>query len=273
MLVSAAVRDYLMEDPLEARRLEDKTDAAETERQLALVGLREGMRALDAGAGTGAVARIMARLVGARGAAVAVDRSADRLAFGAEVARREGIENLSFVQGALEQLEQADLGQFDLVWCRFVIEYVACPEHLIRSLIARTRVGGTLVVADIDNALLTHYPLSAELQEGLEKLGPALAGDIDLFVGRKLFHFFRKQPGLGEPKIHILPYNVVAGAIPEAALGNWRQKFAVTRARLLPAFGGEAAFDRFVELFLQQLRSPDTFAYTNLIIAQATRTA
>src|SRR5262245_27622481 len=114
-----------MEDPREAVRLEDKTDPVETDRQLSLVGLGEGMRALDAGAGTGAVARRMARLVGPRGEVVAVDRSSDRLAYGAEVARREDLRNLSFVKSPLEELGAANIGEFDLVWSRFVIEYVA----------------------------------------------------------------------------------------------------------------------------------------------------
>ena len=50
---------YLMENPAEASRLEAKTDPAVTERLLSWAGVAAGMRALDAGAGTGAVARVM----------------------------------------------------------------------------------------------------------------------------------------------------------------------------------------------------------------------
>ena len=52
-------RQYLMESPEEADRLEAKTDAALSERLLRQAGLTTGMRVLDAGAGTGAVARVM----------------------------------------------------------------------------------------------------------------------------------------------------------------------------------------------------------------------
>ena len=50
---------YAMENPQEAERLESKTDARLALEQLALVGLAEGMTVLDAGSGTGAVARAL----------------------------------------------------------------------------------------------------------------------------------------------------------------------------------------------------------------------
>ena len=86
--------DYLMESPDEAARLEAKTKTEDSRQQLQLVGLSEGMRALDAGAGTGAVARIMADIVGASGSAVAFDQSESRLEAGRGLAA--GIQNLEF---------------------------------------------------------------------------------------------------------------------------------------------------------------------------------
>ena len=55
---------YLMEHSGEGDRLERKTDAAASRHQLLRAGLKESMTALDAGAGTGAVGRVMADIVG-----------------------------------------------------------------------------------------------------------------------------------------------------------------------------------------------------------------
>jgi hypothetical protein len=79
------------------------------------------------------------------------------------------------------------------------------------------------------------------------------------------------QPDLTSIRVHVLPYNVVAGTITERALANWKQKLAVVRARVSHDFGGDAAFDRFAKLFIEQLLHPDTFAYANLVLVEAVR--
>src|SRR5215475_583270 len=96
-------RDYLMESTHEAARLEAKTEPQRLRSRLELVGLRPGMRALDAGAGTGAVARVMAEMVGRRGRVMALDFSPERGEQGAIIARGEQIENLRFVVGDLKR--------------------------------------------------------------------------------------------------------------------------------------------------------------------------
>src|SRR5437870_889981 len=129
---------YLMENPAEADRLEAKTDASTTERLLALVGLPEGVRALDAGAGTGAVARVMSRMVGPSGVVVALDQSTERLKHGRRLARDAGVENLTFMRADLSE-DPLPLDHFDFVWCRFVFEYLQDPDRVLANLVRSTR--------------------------------------------------------------------------------------------------------------------------------------
>src|SRR5215467_6141215 len=98
-----AAAAYLMESSGEGERLEAKTDPERVRKRLELVGLAPGMRALDAGAGTGAVARVMAQMVGRRGRVMALDFSPERGEQGAIIARGEQIENLRFVVGDLKR--------------------------------------------------------------------------------------------------------------------------------------------------------------------------
>jgi ubiquinone/menaquinone biosynthesis C-methylase UbiE len=94
---------------------------------LAIVAPARGDRVLDVGAGTGAVARVAARAVGAEGRVVAVDPSADML----EAARRGGIELT--VVGMLPHLPFL-AASFDLVLSAFVLTHVDDAVASVREM-------------------------------------------------------------------------------------------------------------------------------------------
>jgi SAM-dependent methyltransferase len=259
---------YLMENPNEPERLEAKTDPVEVDRRLRLVGLERGMRALDAGAGTGAIARVMADRVGPDGRVVALDFSAERTTWGANKARQEGKRNLHFVRGDLYAPPLAD--SFDFVWCEFVVEYLADPDRALRSLIQLVAPGGKLVVGDLDGNGFFHHPLPDDLAEALAKLEKGLAGVFDPFAGRKLFHRLR-QAGLSDLRVHALPYNLYAGTAPEGAMANWALKLQTIRPRGERVLGGAAAYQEFSDAFLALLRDPDVLDYSVLFLVEWTR--
>ena len=259
--------DYLMESPDEAARLEAKTKTEDSRQQLQLVGLSEGMRALDAGAGTGAVARIMADIVGASGSAVAFDQSESRLEAGRGLAA--GIQNLEFRQGDL-----SDTGlpseSFDLVWSRFVFEYLADPDKVLAELIRVTKVGGKVVLADLDGNGVFHYPLPDHIRSGLDRLLPSLEGHFDPHAGRKLYSRLH-EAGLRDLRVHALPYHLYASSISEPDLENWNEKFRVIRPYALKGFESEEAYDDFVGAFMDMLQDPSVMSYSVLLIAEGVR--
>lgn len=258
---------YLMESQLEAERLEAKTDEEESLRHLALVGVREGMHVLDAGAGTGAVARTIARIVGPTGSVVALELSPERVAAGERAA--QGLERLRFVIGDVYDPPLAP-DQFDLVWCRFLFEYLEDPLAALRELVARTRPGGKVVLGDLDGNGLFHFPLPPHLEAGLATLQRAIAGRFDPFVGRKLFHYARRA-GLERLKVHLLPYHLYAGTAPAAHVENWATKFRILAPVGVRAFGGQAAYVEFCRQFLALLEDPDAFTYSVLVFVEGTR--
>ncbi|MBW1904611.1 MAG: methyltransferase domain-containing protein [Deltaproteobacteria bacterium] len=258
--------EYLMESGDEATRLENKTVEAQTVQHMELVGLREGMTVLDAGAGTGAVARTMARLVGATGSVVALDQSEERLRHGRALAK--GIENLSFVQGDLKNVALPS-NQFDMVWSRFVFEYLKQPELVLKQLGELAKPNGRVVVGDLDGNGLFHFPISAQMSQQLEALQSVLEGVFDPLVGRKLYTLFRRS-GFTDIRTHVLPYHVYAGEANREGLENWEQKFATIRTVAMGAFPSERAYDHFVQEFMGMLRDPDVFTYSILIIVEGT---
>jgi ubiquinone/menaquinone biosynthesis C-methylase UbiE len=260
---------YLMESAAEAARLEGKTDDAISHQQLTLTGLGSGMRALDAGCGTGAVARVMAKIVGPEGSVVAADASAERVEAGRALAAQSQIDNLEFVQADL-RAAPVIRESFDYVWSRFLFEYLADPDVVLRQLIEATVVGGKVVVGDLDNNSLIHYPMSESAAAGLARMIDALKGQFDPLAGRKLYHRFQQQ-GLANIRAHVLPYHVYAGPAPAADMANWTAKFVTLRAVGARAFDSGPAYERWVEEFIDHLRDPAVFTYSTLIIVEGTR--
>ncbi len=124
--------------------------------------LGPGVRVLDVGAGTGALARHVAE-TGAD--VVALEGSLPRAR--ATAARCEGLANVEVVCGSVAAFDDAD--GFDVVLCVGVLEYAG--EGLLATLRALTRPEGVVVVA-IENQLGLKYLLGY----GEDHLGQPWAG-------------------------------------------------------------------------------------------------
>jgi SAM-dependent methyltransferase len=105
-----------------------------------------GHRLLDAGAGTGDVARMLAARVGGSGEVVALDFSETFLA--AARARHDG-SPVTYVAGDVSALDLPDDG-FDGVWCERVLQHVTDPDRAIGEMVRVTRPGGRVCLIDTD---------------------------------------------------------------------------------------------------------------------------
>jgi ubiquinone/menaquinone biosynthesis C-methylase UbiE len=259
---------YAMENPLEAERLESKTDAAAALEQLERVGLAAGMTVLDAGSGTGAVARAIAARVGPAGRVVALDGSPERSATGAALATRAG-SRVAFVAGEVTSPPLRE-GTFDLVWSRFLFGYLADPDRALARLAALARPGGKVVVGEVDGHGLFHWPLPPRVADGLPRFEAALRGVFDPYAGRKLYHRFRRAR-LDAVKVHVLPYHVLADELTEAQRFNWELKLRTLRPLGARALGGEEQYDAFAREYLAMLADPDTLTYSVLHLVEGIR--
>lgn len=259
---------YLMESALEARRLEAKTDATLVRDRLRMVGVKRGMRLLDAGAGSGAVSRVMCDMVGDTGRVFALDRSAERAAVADHLALEASIGNLHVVTGDVYD-SPLRRGSFDLVWAEFLVEYLDDPQRAVVAMSSLVAPGGKLVVGELDGHGLFHYPLPDDVAAGLNVLSAALQGAFDPFAGRKVYHWLY-QAGLKDIRVHMLPYHFYPGTAPHDAVAQWRTKFTILAPRVAVRFGGQLAYEKWIERFLAMLADPAVFTYSVLFLVEGT---
>ncbi|GLV53912.1 methyltransferase [Dictyobacter sp. S3.2.2.5] len=155
------------------------TDPA-TVRYLEALGVKEGWRCAEVGAGAGSIARWLCEHVGASGRVVAVDidtRFIEMLDYSNLEVRRQNIVS--------EPLEE---GLYDLVHVKILLLHLREREQVLQQLVAALRPGGTLLVEESDiRSIQTCYPPSPLLS----KSGAAIAslferGGVDSAYGLKL---------------------------------------------------------------------------------------
>jgi ubiquinone/menaquinone biosynthesis C-methylase UbiE len=137
---------YVLDSAWHAER--DRLDSltslydARTMRLADRLGLGEGWRCLDVGAGTGSLARLLAERVGREGTVVALDVDTRFL----EPIASESLEVLraDVVAGPLPE------GRYDLVHARLVLEHLPQRDAVLRSMAAALRPGGWLLIEDFD---------------------------------------------------------------------------------------------------------------------------
>ena len=117
-------------------------------REMALAG---GERVLDVGSGLGQLTRAIARQVGAAGAVVGLERSAEQLAEARRLAEADGEGRLvEFRPGEAARLplHDAEWGSFDVAHGRFILEHVPDPVAVVREMVRAVRPGGRIILED-----------------------------------------------------------------------------------------------------------------------------
>lgn len=254
-------RLYAIHSDSECERLEKQAELAGLEEHFRfLTGLPAPGSILDAGCGSGSMARLLAaRHIGAR--VVGLDLREDYLTYARTRAQAERLNNLSFEQGDIFRLPFPD-ASFDLVWSKYVLQWTKDPGAAVAELRRVTKPGGSVVCCNFDGFAVTHWPEDRALQRDAERV---FSGLVDPFAGRKMAAFFA-QAGLTEIAVDFEPdriFTVVGQIDPDRRL-NWVEQLAAARPQIAQIIGGEREADDFVEAFLRFHDRPDTSSYTAL---------
>ena len=258
---------YIMDHPAEAVRLRDKTDAAAWAERFLLPHFRESDRFLEVGCGPGEfVNAVLSARPGA--SAEGVDSSPERI----ETARHR---NIGYQRARFHCHDAHDLplgnASCDLVFSRFMLEYVRDKQRAVDEMFRVCRPGGKVVLQDLDGQLVWHDFPTPEMQRDIEKVVAKLATTgFDAFTGRKLRQFAR-HAGFVNVAVAIEPYHLIAGSIDSVNRSHWLAKLEIGRPLIAQALESEAAAEDLILKLLAFFDDPETLTYSLLFTVTAER--
>ncbi len=175
-----------------------------TEQLLLRVGVREGLRCLDVGCGSGDVTVQLARMAGASGFVRGIDQDLAVLECARTHAEEAGV-TAEFLQCGAEHL--AATHDFDVVYSRFLLTHSLDPLRVVRGMAAAARPGGVVVAEDIEFSGHFCYPESPAFRRYVELYQSVVRQKgADPEIGPKL-------PGLfAEAGLHNVEFDIVQPA-------------------------------------------------------------
>jgi ubiquinone/menaquinone biosynthesis C-methylase UbiE len=260
-----------MESAREGARIRRKTVTETTLEHLHLAGLGRGMSAIDVGCASGEVLREMARIVyPAR--VMGFDLSGERIEQSRAIDAELGFTNIDYQQGDVTAMPFEN-DRFDLVWSRFLIEYLPRPTEALAELKRIARPGGKVVVADLDGNCTFNYPLDNDLAAGLDQIFDIIGHKtgFDPYVGRKLYTYFH-EVGFSNIRVDALPYHLIAGAPGGEIREQWVEKILIFKENFkLIEPGRYPEFEPMFDRFLDFLDREDTLTYSVVFIVQGVK--
>jgi ubiquinone/menaquinone biosynthesis C-methylase UbiE len=257
-------KEYLMEGDEEAIRLDMKTDSQVVEAQAQWAGVRSGMRIADLGCGSGKTSYLLNHMAQPNGETIGVDIAEQRVQFAHSNYIAKG---LQFIQMDIRDPLES-LGQFDLVWIRFVLEYYRSSSFdIVKNIAKIVKPGGRLCLIDLDHNCLNHYGLSPRIETALVGIMSSLEqkSDFDPLVGRKLYAYLYDL-GFQGIDVNLTPHHLIFGDLPEADAFNWTKKVEIAAKYSGYAFEEyENGFDGFFAEFKRNFTDPRRFTYTPVI--------
>ena len=176
--------DHQAADELARLKLIEQFNDPSTFRQLDGIGVAEGWRCLEVGAGGGSVVRWLSQRVGPAGAVVAIDLD---VRFLGDISAQ----NVEVQRGDITQ-DPLEPSSYDLVHARNVLMHLRDPLAVLRRMTAALRPGGWLMIEDVDNGTVEAADPAHPFAAGFDLCAQArikfllAAGVMDLRYGRTL---------------------------------------------------------------------------------------
>jgi ubiquinone/menaquinone biosynthesis C-methylase UbiE len=259
--------NYLMESDDESLRLELKTDDKKVVEQATWAGIKAGMRVADLGCGPGKTTAALQKLVQAGGETVGIDFSEKRLSYANKHYREEGITfRCRDIRQPLEEL-----GEFDFVWVRFVLEYyLSDAVDIVNNILRILKPGGIICLIDLDNNCLNHFDIPDRLERTIYGIMAILQdkSNFDPFAGRKLYsHLFNQN--LDDITVQVAGHHVIYGNLGDSDAFNWLKKAEIAPQKIGFNFDEyDGGREEFLEEFNTFFHNPARFTYSPIILCR-----
>jgi ubiquinone/menaquinone biosynthesis C-methylase UbiE len=257
-------RPYAIHSSEECERLELQARLADIEGHLRHLPVSPRDRVLDAGCGSGAISRLIARTY-PQADVIGVDLREQYLEFARARARAENIQNLMFRAADVFDLP-FPAATFDVVWTKYLLQWLKEPKRALEELKRVTRPGGIIVSCDFASFAVDHFPVTPEFNRQARHVISAL---VDCDIGRKVAAMMISL-GLREVNVETETDKIftVIGRIDAERRWNWERQLQAAHLYLVQIIGSEADADQFVVDFLRNYDDPATCSITTLHFTQ-----
>lgn len=264
--------NYLMESGDESLRLELKTDDGKVVEQATWAGIKAGMRVADLGCGPGKTTAALHRLTQPNGETIGIDFSEERISYAENNYQGKGI--AFHCRDIGQPLE--DLGQFDFIWVRFVLEYyLAGATAIVDNILKILKPGGIICLIDLDNNCLNHFDIPERLERTIYDIMAILQkkSNFDPFAGRKLYsHLFTRN--LEDIRVQVAGHHVIYGDLKDSDAFNWLKKAEIAPQKIGFDFAEyDGGHDEFREEFKTFFYNPARFTYSPIILSRGVKPA
>ena len=258
------LRGYMMESDEESVRLDLKTDGTLVEKQALWAGIHPGMRVADLGCGAGKTTFHLNKLVQPSGCTVGVDVAPQRIDYAESHYSHTGIE---YIRRDIRQSLE-DIGMFDFIWVRFVLEYYRLESfNIVKNISKILKPGGIMCLIDLDCNCMRHFGLSHRLENVLVEVMKTLEDsfNFDPYVGIKLYSYLYDL-GYQDIDVNITPHNLIFGELKDTDYYNFGKKVEVVSKISGYRFEGfEDGYEGFLKEFEDYFSDLRRFTYTPLI--------
>jgi ubiquinone/menaquinone biosynthesis C-methylase UbiE len=142
-----------------------KSAESEVPQLMELLALKAGMTIADVGAGFGAWTTAFSRALGPSGRVYATDIGAAQLAALRETVQRQGLKNVTVLEGAANTTNLPALC-CDAILIRDAYHHLTQPDDIIRSFAASLKPGGRLAVIDFPPRPSSEIPAGVPANRG-----------------------------------------------------------------------------------------------------------
>lgn len=258
-------RAYIIHTDEECERLDAQALLAGISDHLKHIPARPGMKILDAGCGSGSMAREIAT-ANPKTSVTGIDIRDKYIDYALRRTAEAGLQNLSFKTGDVRKLPFSN-DSFDIIWTKYLLQWVTDPMQAMHEFARVLKPGGLLVSANFDGFAVTHEPPDPAIQPMIEFVFGNL---VDSFIGRKMAGMCR-DCGLIDIDVKMETDRVftVVGKIDSERRRNWEIQWSGARKPTAALLGSEALADAFIEKFMAYEDRPDTATYCALYIVSA----
>jgi SAM-dependent methyltransferase len=264
-------KNYIMESDDESLRLILKTDPKVVRNQAIWAGLKPGMRVADLGCGSGITTSVLNEITQPGGHTVGLDFSESRYQYALKHYHTEGIE--FFCRDICEPLE--DLGLFDFIWLRFVLEYYRSNSfEIVKNITKILKPGGILCLIDLDHNCLNHYGIPDRLDRNVERIINEVANkaNFDPFAGRKLYSYLYDL-NFENIVVDVSAHHNIYGELKESDKYNFMKKIEIGPQIINYKFDDyKEGYGEFLKEFHDSFSDPRRFTYTPLICCRGLKT-